>query len=83
MIAIGDFDNNNRLDIAVANAGAGNVSIFLGYGNGTFAAQIMSSASALASPYSIALGDFNNDKLLDVALSDRSGSNFWCFTWKW
>jgi hypothetical protein len=76
MITVGDFNNDNQLDIAAAIACSGKVGIFLGYGNGTFAAQIISSASSLSSPYSIAVGDFNNDHLLDVALSDRSGTNF-------
>jgi hypothetical protein len=34
-IAVGDFNNDHRLDIVVANFGTNTVGILLGYGNGT------------------------------------------------
>ncbi len=40
MVVVGDFNNDDRLDLAVANFGTNNVGIFLGFGNGTFANQI-------------------------------------------
>ena len=76
MITVGDFNNDNQLDIAAAIACSGRVGIFLGYGNGTFKLEITSLTSSLSSAYSIVAGDFNNDHLLDIALSDRSGTNF-------
>ncbi|CAF2069239.1 unnamed protein product [Rotaria magnacalcarata] len=75
-VNFGDFNSDNRLDIVVVNSGNPNMGIFFGYGNGNFPAQVTYSVSPLISPYSVAVGDFNNDNRLDTALSDRSGSSF-------
>ncbi|CAF4519304.1 unnamed protein product, partial [Rotaria magnacalcarata] len=40
-ITVSDFNNDSFLDIAVANNLGNNIGIFLGYGNGTFAPQIV------------------------------------------
>jgi hypothetical protein len=37
--AIGDFNNDTQLDIAVANSGINSIGIFLAYANETFASQ--------------------------------------------
>ncbi|CAF3474828.1 unnamed protein product, partial [Rotaria socialis] len=39
-VAIGDLNNDGRLDLAVANYLGNNVGILLGYGNGSFAQQV-------------------------------------------
>ncbi|CAF3964294.1 unnamed protein product [Rotaria magnacalcarata] len=39
------------------------VRVFLGYRDGTFAIQTIYSTDAQLSPYSIAIGDFDNDNL--------------------
>jgi hypothetical protein len=38
-VATGDFNDDDHLDIVVANSGTHNIGIFLGNGNGTFAQQ--------------------------------------------
>jgi hypothetical protein len=38
-VTLGDFNNDTRLDIAVANYDTHNIGIFLENGNGTFASQ--------------------------------------------
>ena len=38
--AVGDFNNDTRLDIVVANWDSNTVSVLLGYGNGSFANQM-------------------------------------------
>ncbi|CAF1437215.1 unnamed protein product [Adineta ricciae] len=76
MITLGDFNNDKRTDIVAANACGGSISIFLGYGNGSFQTAITSNASSLSSPYAIAVGMFNGDQFLDVVVSDRRGTNF-------
>ena len=58
-VAVGDFDNDTRLDLAVANINNNTVSILLGYGNGSFANQTTYPTGA--GPVSVAVGDFNND----------------------
>jgi len=71
-IAVGDFNGDGKIDIAVANNGSGDVSILLGNGDGTF--QTATDYSAGNSPTDIAVGDFNGDGKLDLAVF-QSGAN--------
>jgi uncharacterized protein (DUF2141 family) len=63
-LAIGDFNGDGKLDLAVA-VGLG-VSILLGNGDGTFQGQVTYPAGA--GPASVAVGDFNGDGKLDLAV---------------
>jgi uncharacterized repeat protein (TIGR01451 family) len=65
-VAVGDFNGDGKLDLAVANAGSKNVSVLLGNGDGTF--QTAANFDAGLTPGSIAVGDFNGDGKLDLAL---------------
>jgi hypothetical protein len=67
-LAVGDFNNDHYLDIVVADYGTNNIGIFLGYGNGTLANQIVYSTDPGISPCSVAVGDFNNDNQLDIVV---------------
>jgi hypothetical protein len=67
-LAVGDFNNDHYLDVVVANYGTNNIGIFLGYGNGTLANQIVYSTDPGISPCSVAVGDFNNDNQLDIVV---------------
>ncbi|CAF4948368.1 unnamed protein product, partial [Rotaria sp. Silwood1] len=67
-VAIGDFNNDARLDIVVTNSAANQVGILLGYGNGSFANQISYSSSY--SPQSVAAGDFDNDTCMDIVVAN-------------
>ncbi|CAF5126015.1 unnamed protein product, partial [Rotaria sp. Silwood1] len=69
MVTIADFNNDNRLDIAVANFGTNNIWIFHGFGNGSFASQIELSTGS-SRPATIIAVDFNNDSLLDIATAN-------------
>ena len=64
-IAIGDFNGDGKLDLAVASTG-GTVSVLLGKGDGTFQSPIN---YAVGQAYSIAIGDFNGDGRQDLAVS--------------
>lgn len=66
-VATADFNNDDRLDIAIANRDSHNIGILLGYGNGSFTPQMIFS-TGYSRPISIAVGDFNNDKQLDIAI---------------
>lgn len=79
-IAMGDFNRDGKLDLAVVNHGiagtamSGSVSILLGNGDGTFTQAPGSPAiTGLYDPPSIVTGDFNGDGKLDLAVSNDSG----------
>jgi hypothetical protein len=73
-VAVGDFNNDSRLDIVVADSGTNNVGIFLSNGTGTFSNQITYSTGLGSQPYSVAVLDFDNDTQLDIAVANY-GSN--------
>ena len=74
-IAIGDFNNDSRLDIAVANYGTYTVGVLLGYGNGTFADQVTFSSGFPSNALWISVGDFNRDNQLDIATANYNAES--------
>jgi len=70
--AVGDFNGDGKLDLAVANAGSKNVSVLLGNGDGSFKALVNFGAPG---PQSVAVGDFNRDGKLDLAVANLSRGN--------
>ena len=66
-IAAGDFNDDSKLDLAVANNGSSNLSVLLGDGAGNFGAATNYDASG-SFPGSVVQGDFNNDSKIDLAL---------------
>ncbi len=71
-LAVGDFNDDGRLDIATANSDSDDVSFLLGNGNGTFRAAY--SFGVGKSPMFLATGDLNRDGTLDVAVAE-TGAN--------
>ena len=67
-VAVGDFDQDGRLDLAVANEGSFTVSILLGNGDGTFHASDSPSFAAHLHPAFVAVGHFNADGFLDLVV---------------
>src|ERR1044072_5586065 len=64
-VAVGDFNNDGKPDVAVGNAGAGSVTIALGKGDGTFVSSIEYNTDL--NPEGVAVGDFNKDGKLGGA----------------
>jgi FG-GAP-like repeat/Abnormal spindle-like microcephaly-assoc'd, ASPM-SPD-2-Hydin/FG-GAP repeat len=71
-VAVGDFNGDGKLDLAVANYTSNTLSILLGDGTGNF--TLASSPATDVGPYSVAVGDFNGDGRLDLAVAN-TGSN--------
>jgi hypothetical protein len=70
-LAVGDFNNDGKLDLAVLNAGNGvtsTVSIFLGTGTGTFTAK--PSLDTGAFPIDIRAVDFDKNGNLDLVVAN-------------
>ena len=71
-VALGDYNGDGKIDMAVANQVSNTVSILLGNGNGTFRPYIDFPAGTGAN--GIATGDFNSDGRLDLAVGDLSSA---------
>lgn len=67
-VQIGDFNGDGKLDLIVANETSSTLSVLLGNGDGTFQSQIVTNLSTGLYPNALAIGDFNGDKKLDVAV---------------
>ena len=67
-VVVADFNNDGKLDIAVANSDSNNVSVLLGKGDGTFQATRNFDAGG-AGGSSLAAADFNGDGKLDLAVA--------------
>jgi hypothetical protein len=71
-LAVGDFNADGKLDIVTANAD-GSVSVLLGNGDGTFQsalnATLPTELGLTQTPLSVAVGDFNKDGKLDLAVT--------------
>ena len=70
-IAVGDFNGDGRLDMAVAAASANHIQILSGTGAGTFTSGALIAAQ---SPYQIVTGDVNNDGKLDLVTASTAGN---------
>jgi hypothetical protein len=68
-VAVGDFNNDNQLDIVVASFGNGIIVIYLGLKNGTFTGPGIFYTNSAAQPVSVAVGDVNNDNNLDIVVA--------------
>jgi hypothetical protein len=76
-VAIGDVNNDHKMDIVVANLNSSNVSVLLGDGAGRFTQPGGSPVSTGAStgPFSVALGDVNNNGNLDIVSANSLTNN--------
>ena len=69
-IAVADLNNDHRMDLVIANAGTNNILILFGFGNGTFGNETRHSMGYNSRPYSVAVGDFDRDGWMDMAVAN-------------
>ena len=77
-VAVGDFNGDSKADLAFADDPSGpngKISIVLGNGNGTFDQQRFIQYAIGSSTTSVAVSDFNDDSVLDLATTDDLGNN--------
>jgi hypothetical protein len=72
-IAVGDFNEDQNFDLAVANAGSDTVSIFINNGMGSFVEPPTTTLNVGNEPFWIAVADFNDDSNLDLAVANFNG----------
>jgi hypothetical protein len=72
-VVAGDFNNDHKADIAVANGnGSGSITVLLNSGTGTFPTYTEYPTNGI--PYGLAVGDFNKDGNLDIVATNGSPS---------
>jgi hypothetical protein len=70
-VAVGDFQHNGTLDIAVTSAASNTVGVFLGNGDGTFQARIDYAVGVM--PLSVVAADLGNGQVDLVVANHDSG----------
>lgn len=71
-IAVGDFNQDGKADIVLANSEKGNFSVLLGNGDGTFRTPVK--YGPFVNPSAVAVGDFNSDGKLDLVVTNSGSS---------
>jgi hypothetical protein len=71
--ALGDFNHDGHLDLAVSNNASNTLDIYLGQGDGTFSAPTSYPLGAYSQQ--IALADFDHDGNLDLAIAISGANN--------
>ena len=72
-IAVGDFNGDGKLDIALAQFNAGVVLILAGNGDGTFQPPVVIGTNS--TPYALAVADLNGDGKADIVTANYTSLN--------
>jgi hypothetical protein len=71
-MAVGDFNNDGKADLAETSDFDNTVIVLLGNGDGTFTPAIGSPIHVGNYPEAVKTGDFNNDGILDMAVANAN-----------
>jgi len=74
-VKVGDFNCDNRLDLAVANFSSDDVWTLFGDGTGKF--TVHGKYRVDQAPSALAVRDFNQDGMLDVAVANALANDVW------
>lgn len=75
-LAVGYFNSDRTLDLAVVNSDSNDLTTLAGRGDGTFVAVARLSAPSDNGPIAVAAGDFDRDGLEDLAVASRFSGYF-------
>jgi hypothetical protein len=70
-VAAGDLNGDGYPDVVISNLRASTVAVLLNNGDGTFQAPVHYAAAVGRGTNVVAVGDFNSDGFLDVAVASR------------
>ena len=77
---VADVNEDNKLDIIVANSLANNIGIFFNSGNGTFLPQQTYSTGNNSNPSCVSVIDLNNDKKPEIIVVNTNHNTIGIFT---
>ncbi|MFE5541092.1 FG-GAP-like repeat-containing protein [Streptomyces sp. NPDC056492] len=71
-VAVGDFDEDGKPDLATSNTNTNNVAVVLGNGDGTFGAATRFALNGGTGPQGISAADLDGDGHIDLVTSNNS-----------
>ena len=78
-LAAGDLNNDGNVDLVVSNPAKNSVDIYWGNGNGTFNLTPTDLPTSGKVPAAVVVADFNNDKNLDIEVTNYRTNNISIF----
>ncbi|CAF1339049.1 unnamed protein product [Rotaria magnacalcarata] len=78
-VAVGDINNDNKVDIVVANTGANNIGVFMEIGDRTLNSMKPYTTGNQSLPIYVVLANFNHDPYLDVAFANTGADTVGIF----